>query len=124
MRLPPRQSTAEADLTVPFQLVCLPYDMNDFLVSCHSPVSYINMFMFLDVLTKLNCNSFEIQAALKTIGEEDKYFSKVSLRLGSIFIVFPSFCASFSLSCYQHCANMFSLPPLGCHLLESQLNLP
>ncbi|XP_015951163.1 gamma-tubulin complex component 4 homolog isoform X1 [Arachis duranensis] len=42
MRLPPRQSTAEADLMVPFQL-----------------------------------------AALKTIGEEDKYFSKVSLRMPS-----------------------------------------
>ncbi|XP_027937265.1 gamma-tubulin complex component 4 homolog [Vigna unguiculata] len=45
MRLPPRQSTAEADLTVPFQL-----------------------------------------AALKTIGEEDKYFSKVSLRMPSFGI--------------------------------------
>ncbi|PHT27586.1 Gamma-tubulin complex component 4 -like protein [Capsicum baccatum] len=42
MRLPPRQSTAEADLMVPFQL-----------------------------------------AALKTIGEEDKYFSRVSLRMPS-----------------------------------------
>ncbi|XP_020969206.1 gamma-tubulin complex component 4 homolog [Arachis ipaensis] len=42
MRLPPRQSTAEADLMVPFQL-----------------------------------------AALKTIGEKDKYFSKVSLRMPS-----------------------------------------
>ncbi|PNX92183.1 gamma-tubulin complex component 4, partial [Trifolium pratense] len=42
MRLPPRQSTAEADLMVPFQL-----------------------------------------ASLKTIGEEDKYFSKVSLRMPS-----------------------------------------
>ncbi|KAK9945693.1 hypothetical protein M0R45_011192 [Rubus argutus] len=40
MRLPPRQSTAEADLMVPFQL-----------------------------------------AALKTIGEEDKHFSRVSLRM-------------------------------------------
>jgi hypothetical protein len=40
MRLPPRQSTAEADLMVPFQL-----------------------------------------AALKTISEEDKYYSRVSLRL-------------------------------------------
>ncbi|KAG4917296.1 hypothetical protein JHK87_054853 [Glycine soja] len=57
MRLPPRQSTAEADLMVPFQL-----------------------------------------AALKTIGEEDKYFSKVSLRLASIFIIFPSIFASFMLS--------------------------
>ncbi|CAL0300253.1 unnamed protein product [Lupinus luteus] len=45
MRLPPRQSTAEADLMVPFQL-----------------------------------------AALKTIGEEDKYFSKVSLRMPSFGI--------------------------------------
>ncbi|KAL1331681.1 hypothetical protein AAHE18_12G203700 [Arachis hypogaea] len=44
MRLPPRQSTAEADLMVPFQL-----------------------------------------AALKTIGEEDKYFSKVSLRYLRVF---------------------------------------
>ncbi|CAA0828217.1 Gamma-tubulin complex component 4 [Striga hermonthica] len=43
MRLPPRQSTAEADLMVPFQL-----------------------------------------AALKTIGEEDKYFSRVSLRMPGI----------------------------------------
>ncbi|KAJ3669511.1 hypothetical protein LUZ60_011461 [Juncus effusus] len=42
MRLPPRQSTAEADLMVPFQL-----------------------------------------AALKTMGEEDKYFSRVSLRISS-----------------------------------------
>ncbi|KAF3324693.1 gamma-tubulin complex component 4 isoform X1 [Carex littledalei] len=42
MRLPPRQSTAQADLMVPFQL-----------------------------------------AALKTIGEEDKYFSRVSLRMSS-----------------------------------------
>ncbi|XP_062088865.1 gamma-tubulin complex component 4 [Humulus lupulus] len=40
MRLPPRQSTAEADLVIPFQL-----------------------------------------AAIKTIGEEDKYFSRVSLRM-------------------------------------------
>ncbi|KAM0875821.1 hypothetical protein ACQ4PT_036545 [Festuca glaucescens] len=40
MRLPPHQSTAEADLIVPFQL-----------------------------------------AALKTIGDEDKYFTRVSLRL-------------------------------------------
>lgn len=40
MRLPPRQSTAEADLMIPFQL-----------------------------------------AALKTIGEEDKYFTRVSLRM-------------------------------------------
>ncbi|XP_047265187.1 gamma-tubulin complex component 4 isoform X3 [Capsicum annuum] len=45
MRLPPRQSTAEADLMVPFQL-----------------------------------------AALKTIGEEDKYFSRVSLRMPSFGI--------------------------------------
>ncbi|XP_019247286.1 PREDICTED: gamma-tubulin complex component 4 [Nicotiana attenuata] len=45
MRLPPRQSTAEADLVVPFQL-----------------------------------------AALKTIGEEDKYFSRVSLRMPSFGI--------------------------------------
>ncbi|KAL6500310.1 Gamma-tubulin complex component 4 [Orobanche hederae] len=43
MRLPPRQSTAEADLMVPFQL-----------------------------------------AAIKTIGEEDKYFSRVSLRMPGI----------------------------------------
>ncbi|GFP85577.1 gamma-tubulin complex component 4 homolog [Phtheirospermum japonicum] len=43
MRLPPRQSTAEADLMVPFQL-----------------------------------------AALKTIGEEDKYFPRVSLRMPGI----------------------------------------
>ncbi|CAN6693721.1 unnamed protein product [Malus baccata var. baccata] len=42
MRLPPRQSTAEADLMVPFQL-----------------------------------------AAIKTICEEDKYFSRVSLRMPS-----------------------------------------
>ncbi|KAF4364449.1 hypothetical protein F8388_007026 [Cannabis sativa] len=40
MRLPPRQSTAEADLMIPFQL-----------------------------------------AAIKTIGEEDKYFTRVSLRM-------------------------------------------
>lgn len=45
MRLPPRQSTAEADLMVPFQL-----------------------------------------AALKTIGEEDRYFSRVSLRMPSFGI--------------------------------------
>ncbi|XP_048504481.1 gamma-tubulin complex component 4 homolog isoform X2 [Beta vulgaris subsp. vulgaris] len=43
MRLPPRQSTAEADLMVPFQL-----------------------------------------ASLKTISDEDKYFSRVSLRMPSI----------------------------------------
>ncbi|XP_050235659.1 gamma-tubulin complex component 4 homolog isoform X2 [Mercurialis annua] len=42
MRLPPRQSTAEADLMVPFQL-----------------------------------------AAIKTIGDEDKYYSRVSLRMPS-----------------------------------------
>lgn len=42
MRLPPRQSTAEADLMVPFQL-----------------------------------------AALKTISEEEKYFSRISLRMPS-----------------------------------------
>uniref|UniRef100_A0A0D9WCZ2 Gamma-tubulin complex component n=1 Tax=Leersia perrieri TaxID=77586 RepID=A0A0D9WCZ2_9ORYZ len=45
MRLPPRQSTAEADLLVPFQL-----------------------------------------AALKTIGDEDKYFARVSLRMPSFGI--------------------------------------
>ncbi|KAL2507638.1 Gamma-tubulin complex component 4 [Forsythia ovata] len=45
MRLPPRQSTAEADLMVPFQ-----------------------------------------QAAIKTIGEEDRYFSRVSLRMRGITI--------------------------------------
>ncbi|KAM3327327.1 putative pre-mRNA-splicing factor ATP-dependent RNA helicase DEAH9 isoform X2 [Capsicum chacoense] len=45
MCLPPRQSTVEADLMVPFQL-----------------------------------------AALKTIGEEDKYFSRVSLRMPSFGI--------------------------------------
>ncbi|PIN07213.1 Gamma-tubulin ring complex protein [Handroanthus impetiginosus] len=45
MRLPPRQSTAEADLMVPFQL-----------------------------------------AAIKTIGEEDKYFSRVSLRMPGITV--------------------------------------
>ncbi|KAF3436460.1 hypothetical protein FNV43_RR23552 [Rhamnella rubrinervis] len=45
MRLPPRQSTAEADLMVPFQL-----------------------------------------AAIKSIGEEDKYFSRVSLRMPSFGI--------------------------------------
>ncbi|KAH7678692.1 gamma-tubulin complex component 4 protein [Dioscorea alata] len=45
MRLPPRQSTAEADLMVPFQL-----------------------------------------ASLKTIGDEDKYFSRVSLRMPSFGI--------------------------------------
>ncbi|KAJ0980646.1 hypothetical protein J5N97_008901 [Dioscorea zingiberensis] len=45
MRLPPRQSSAEADLMVPFQL-----------------------------------------AALKTIGDEDKYFPRVSLRMPSFGI--------------------------------------
>ncbi|KAL8530985.1 hypothetical protein ACS0TY_007843 [Phlomoides rotata] len=45
MRLPPRQSTAEADLMVPFQL-----------------------------------------AAIKTIGEEDKYYARVSLRLPRITV--------------------------------------
>ncbi|XP_006655007.3 gamma-tubulin complex component 4 [Oryza brachyantha] len=45
MRLPPRQSTAEADLLVPFQL-----------------------------------------AALKTIGDEDKYFARISLRMPSFGI--------------------------------------
>ncbi|KAK4766876.1 hypothetical protein SAY86_014627 [Trapa natans] len=45
MRLPPRQSTAEADLMIPFQL-----------------------------------------AAIKTISEEDKYFSRVSLRMPSLGI--------------------------------------
>ncbi|KAF2298384.1 hypothetical protein GH714_023412 [Hevea brasiliensis] len=49
MRLPPRQSTAEADLMVPFQL-----------------------------------------AAIKTIGEEDKYFSRVSLRMPSFGITVKS----------------------------------
>ncbi|XP_047332836.1 gamma-tubulin complex component 4 [Impatiens glandulifera] len=42
MRLPPRQSTAEADLMIPFQL-----------------------------------------ASIKTIGDEDKYFSRVSIRMAS-----------------------------------------
>ncbi|KAA3475079.1 gamma-tubulin complex component 4-like [Gossypium australe] len=49
MRLPPRQSTAEADLMVPFQL-----------------------------------------AAIKTIGEEDKYFSRVSLQMPSFGITLKS----------------------------------
>ncbi|XP_021906800.1 gamma-tubulin complex component 4 [Carica papaya] len=49
MRLPPRHSTAEADLMVPFQL-----------------------------------------AAIKTIGEEDKYFSRVSLRMLSYGITVKS----------------------------------
>ncbi|XP_017969760.1 PREDICTED: gamma-tubulin complex component 4 [Theobroma cacao] len=49
MRLPPRQSTAEADLMVPFQL-----------------------------------------AAIKTISEEDKYFSLVSLRMPSFGITVKS----------------------------------
>ncbi|MBA0785548.1 hypothetical protein Gotri_025086 [Gossypium trilobum] len=49
MRLPPRQSTAEADLMVPFQL-----------------------------------------AAIKTIGEEDKYFSRVSLQMPSFGITVKS----------------------------------
>ncbi|KAH9730480.1 gamma-tubulin complex component 4 [Citrus sinensis] len=49
MRLPPRQSTAEADLMVPFQL-----------------------------------------AAIKTISEEDKYFSRVSLRMPSFGITVKS----------------------------------
>lgn len=49
MRLPPRQSTAEADLMVPFQL-----------------------------------------AAIKTIGEEEKYFSRVSLRMPSFGSVVKS----------------------------------
>jgi len=108
----------------PISAGLLPYDMNEFLASCHSPVSYINMFIFLDSLTKLNCYSFEMQAALKTIGEEDKYFSKVSLRLGSIFIIFPSIFSSFMLSCYEHRVLICFLPPLGCLLSESQLNLP
>lgn len=49
MRLPPRQSTAEADLMVPFQL-----------------------------------------AALKTIGDEDKHFSRISLRVPSFGIPLKS----------------------------------
>ncbi|KAL5862920.1 hypothetical protein ACOSQ3_000434 [Xanthoceras sorbifolium] len=49
MRLPPRQSTAEADLMVPFQL-----------------------------------------AAIKTSSEEDKYFSRVSLRMPSFGITVKS----------------------------------
>ncbi|XVF32787.1 hypothetical protein REPUB_Repub17cG0112700 [Reevesia pubescens] len=49
MRLPPRQSTAEADLMVPFQL-----------------------------------------GAIKTISEEDKYFSRVSLRMPSFGITVKS----------------------------------
>ncbi|XP_021763193.1 gamma-tubulin complex component 4-like [Chenopodium quinoa] len=49
MRLPPRQSTAEADLMVPFQL-----------------------------------------AAVKTISDEDKYFSRVSLRMPSIGVAVKS----------------------------------
>ncbi|XP_034691369.1 gamma-tubulin complex component 4 [Vitis riparia] len=49
MRLPPRQSTAEADLMVPFQL-----------------------------------------AAIKTIGDEDKYYSRVSLRMPSFGITVKS----------------------------------
>ncbi|GAB4829907.1 Gamma-tubulin complex component 4 [Ancistrocladus abbreviatus] len=49
MRLPPRQSTAEADLMVPFQL-----------------------------------------AAVKTISDEDKYFSRVSLRMPSIGVTVKS----------------------------------
>ncbi|KAF9606489.1 hypothetical protein IFM89_025764 [Coptis chinensis] len=49
MRLPPRQSTAESDLMVPFQL-----------------------------------------AAIKTISDEDKYFSRVSLRMPSFGITMAS----------------------------------
>lgn len=55
MRLPPRQSTAEADLMVPFQL-----------------------------------------AAIKTIGDEDKYFSRVSLKMPSFGITVPSSLMDFS----------------------------
>ncbi|XVE73341.1 hypothetical protein DITRI_Ditri11bG0109900 [Diplodiscus trichospermus] len=55
MRLPPRQSTAEADLMVPFQL-----------------------------------------AAIKTISEEDKYFSRVSLRMPSFGITVKSSQVDFS----------------------------
>jgi hypothetical protein len=60
-----------------------------------------------------------MQASLKTIGEEDKYFSKVSLRLESVFIIVIHIelqCKLYALKCPFH------LP--GCHLMESQLNLP
>lgn len=65
-----------------------------------------------------------MQAALKTIGEEDKYFSKVSLRLGSMLIIVPSTCLSFIVNCYELYALTCPFPLLGCHLLESRLNLP
>ncbi|KAI4349669.1 hypothetical protein L6164_010232 [Bauhinia variegata] len=55
MCLPPRQSTAEADLLVPFSCYVYP------IISWHN-------------------------AAMKTIGEEDKYFSKVSLPMLSFGI--------------------------------------
>lgn len=76
MRLPPRQSTAEADLMVPFQLVCLPYDYG-LLWFFYQLTKHVH---FLNTVTEVSLNFFAMQAALKTIGEEDKYFSKVSLR--------------------------------------------
>ena len=103
MRLPPRQSTAEADLIVPFQLV----SDNLFLVAkfllMHNLILSHYYVFFVTSLTRIQprsvvccfTSSWQIclifatwiyflflllQAALKTIGDEDKYFARVSLR--------------------------------------------
>lgn len=65
-----------------------------------------------------------MQAALKTIGEEDKYFSKVSLRLESTFIIVPFTNGPFLLKWFELYVLNCPSPILGCHLLELQLNLP
>lgn len=70
MRLPPRQSTGESDLMVPFQLVC-GYNLKKF----HDKKFWSGQIVFCNALSFGNT-----QAATKTIAEEDKYFSRVSLR--------------------------------------------
>lgn len=64
-----------------------------------------------------------MQAALKTIGEEDKYFSKVSLRLGSIFIIVPSTCASL-IMCPKMPFFPSRMPSFGITVKSSLLDLP
>lgn len=69
MRFPPRQSTGEADLMVPFQLVSL-YNIRVFMIIGSDQVKIVYITLSFG----------NAQAATKTIGEEDKYFSRVSLR--------------------------------------------
>ncbi|GER24727.1 gamma-tubulin complex component 4 homolog [Striga asiatica] len=95
MRLPPRQSTAEADLMVPFQLKStwqfLPTSERNSIFGANlgptptpqPPLPLALLVAYLLHFTKLE-KFYPEQAALKTIGEEDKYFSRVSLRMPGI----------------------------------------